>query len=80
MLEIPTKPVALYDRSGLRRVLSAIRATSILPSQLRDLERMLPQKLPLRGTRHTMPDVVLAKGERRAHVAYFLGCVLGLIR
>jgi glycolate oxidase iron-sulfur subunit len=43
------------------------------------MERMLPHKLPLRGTRHQLPDVVLAKGERRAHVAYFLGCVQGVM-
>ena len=79
LLEILTKPVALYDRSGLRRLLGAIRATNILPAQLRDMERMLPHRLPLRGTRHQIPDLVLARGERRAHVAYFLGCVQGVM-
>jgi glycolate oxidase iron-sulfur subunit len=79
LLEAITKPVALYDRSGLRKVVNAVKATNILPSQLRDMERMLPHNLPLRGTRHQLPDVVPAKGERRAHVAYFLGCVQGVM-
>jgi glycolate oxidase iron-sulfur subunit len=79
LLEALTKPVALYDRTGLRRVVNGVRVTSVLPSQLRDMERMLPHNLPLRGTRHQLPDVVLAKGERRAHVAYFLGCVQGVM-
>jgi glycolate oxidase iron-sulfur subunit len=79
LLEALTKPVALYDRSGLRRVVNALHATSILPSQLRDMERMLPHNLPLRGTRHQIPDVVPAKGEPRARVAYFLGCVQGVM-
>jgi glycolate oxidase iron-sulfur subunit len=79
LLELLTKPVAIYDRSGIRRVANAFRITGALPSQLRDMERMLPGKLPLRGTRHTLPDVVQAKGERRAHVAYFLGCVQGVM-
>ena len=79
LLEALTKPVALYDRSGLRKVVESLGATRILPSQLRDMERMLPHNLPLRGTRHVLPDVVLAKGERRAHVAYFLGCVQGVM-
>ncbi len=79
LLELLTKPVAAYERSGLRKVANASQVTSILPSQLRDMERMLPDKLPLRGTRHTLPDVVLAKGEKRAHVAYFLGCVQGVM-
>jgi glycolate oxidase iron-sulfur subunit len=79
LLELVTKPVALYDRTGLRRAANAVRVTKALPSQLRDMERMLPHRLPLRGTRHQLPDVVLAKGERRAHVAYFLGCVQGVM-
>jgi glycolate oxidase iron-sulfur subunit len=79
LLEAVTKPVALYDRTGLRKVVNAVGATRVLPSQLRDMERMLPNRLPLRGTRHQLPDVVLAKGERRAHVAYFLGCVQGVM-
>jgi len=79
LLELITKPVALYDRTGLRKAVNAVGATKILPSQLRDMERMLPNKLPLRGTRHQLPDVVPARGERRAHVAYFLGCVQGVM-
>jgi glycolate oxidase iron-sulfur subunit len=79
LLEMLTKPVALYDRTGLRKAVNAIRATRVLPSQLRDMERMLPHRLPLRGTRHILPDVVLARGERRAHIAYFLGCVQGVM-
>lgn len=79
LLEALTKPVALFDRTGLRKAVNAVGATSILPSQLRDMERMLPHNLPLRGTRHQIPDVTLAKGERRAHVAYFLGCVQGVM-
>ncbi|MFN2225749.1 MAG: (Fe-S)-binding protein [Anaerolineae bacterium] len=79
VLELLTKPVAAYERSGLRRLVNAVGATRILPAQLRDMERMLPNKLPLRGTRHTLPAVVPAKGERRARVAYFLGCVQGVM-
>jgi glycolate oxidase iron-sulfur subunit len=77
LLEMLTKPVAVYERSGLRKVVNAVGVTKILPSQLRDMERMLPNHIPLRGKRHTLPDVVLARGERRAHVAFFLGCVEG---
>lgn len=79
LLELITKPVALYERSGLRKAVNAIRATRILPSQLRDMERMLPNQLPLRGTRHQLPALVPARGERRARVAYFLGCIQGVM-
>lgn len=79
LLELLTKPVAFYERSGLRKAANTMGVTKVLPSQLRDMERMLPQKLPLRGTRHQLPDVVVARGERRAHIAYFLGCVQGVM-
>jgi len=79
VLELLTKPVALYERSGLRRLVNALGATRVLPSQLRDMERMLPNHLPLRGTRHQLKRMVPARGERRAQVAYFLGCVQGVM-
>jgi glycolate oxidase iron-sulfur subunit len=79
VLELLTKPVAFYERSGVRKAANALGVTNALPSQLRDMERMLPQKLPLRGTRHQLPSVVAARGERRAHIAYFLGCVQGVM-
>jgi glycolate oxidase iron-sulfur subunit len=77
VLELLTKPVAAYERSGLRKVVNAVGATRLLPAQLRDMEAMLPNHIPLRGARHTLPDVVLARGEKRARVAFFLGCVEG---
>jgi glycolate oxidase iron-sulfur subunit len=79
LLEAITKPVVWYDRTGLRKAVNAIGATKILPAQLRDMERMLPDRLALRGARHQIPNVVEAKGERRAHVAYFLGCIQGVM-
>jgi glycolate oxidase iron-sulfur subunit len=79
LLEMLTKPVALYERSGLRRVANGLGVTRILPAQLRDMERMLPSRLPLRGMRHQFPAEVPARGERRARVAYFLGCVQGVM-
>jgi glycolate oxidase iron-sulfur subunit len=79
VLEAITRPVALFDRTGLRRAVNTIGATNVLPPQLRDMERMLPHNLPLRSTRRQIPDVTLATGERRAHVAYFLGCVQGVM-
>jgi glycolate oxidase iron-sulfur subunit len=79
VLELLTKPVALYERSGLRKLVNALGATRVLPGQVRDMERMLPDKLPLRGVRHQLPHLVPAKGEKRATVAYFLGCVQGVM-
>jgi glycolate oxidase iron-sulfur subunit len=79
VLEAVTKPVAWYERSGLRKAVNAVGVTKVLPSQLRDMERMLPNHLPLRGARHRLPGQVAARGERRARVAYFLGCMQGVM-
>lgn len=79
LLELMTRPVALYDRSGLRKVVNMVRVTGLLPAQLRDMERMLPGHLALRVARQQIPDVMPARGERRAHVAYFLGCIQGVM-
>jgi glycolate oxidase iron-sulfur subunit len=79
LLELMVKPVALYDRSGLRRAINGVGLTRLLPAQLRDMERMLPRHLPLRGARHQIPELVPARGERRAHAAYFLGCIQGVM-
>lgn len=79
LLEAFTRPVMLYDRSGLRRVVNRVGITKILPKQLRDMERMLPNRMSVRVARRRIPAVVKAKGERRASVAYFLGCIQGVM-
>ena len=42
LVEMLTKQVALYYRSGVRRQVNAVGATKLLPAQLRDMERLLP--------------------------------------
>jgi len=79
LLEAFTRPVMLYDRSGLRKVVNRVGVTKILPKQLRDMERMLPNRMSVRVARRRIPVMVKAKGERRATVAYFLGCIQGVM-
>jgi len=79
LLEALTWLLRVYDRTGLRKAVNAIGANKLLPSQLRDLERMLPHRLPWRSTRHRLPDAIAGEGQRRARVAYFLGCLQGIM-
>ena len=79
LLEALTCLLAFYDRSGLRKAADMIGANRLLPPQLQDLERMLPHRLPWRGSRRQLPDVVAGKGQHRARVAYFLGCLQGIM-
>ncbi|MGQ9584537.1 MAG: (Fe-S)-binding protein [Anaerolineae bacterium] len=77
-LELATLPLRLYSRLGLKHAVERLGLTRLLPAQLRDMERMLPP-LPARPLRQTLPEVTPARGERKARVGFFLGCVQSLI-
>ncbi|MGQ9593754.1 MAG: (Fe-S)-binding protein [Anaerolineae bacterium] len=77
-MEWATLPLRLYTRLGLRRVVEGLGLERLLPAQLRDMERMLPN-LPARPLRQTLPEVTPAKGERKRRVGFFLGCVQSLM-
>lgn len=77
-LEWATLPLRLYQRLGLRWLANTLRITRLLPSQLRDLERQLPQ-LSARPLRGRIPAVTPAAGERKRRVGFFLGCAQNLL-
>ncbi len=77
-LELATCPLRLYERLGVRRLVNALGADDMLPTQMRDMEAMLPH-LPQRPLRHTLPEVIRARGEPRYRVGFFLGCVQSLM-
>jgi glycolate oxidase iron-sulfur subunit len=77
-MEWGTLPLRLYQNLGLRWVANRFRVTRLLPSQLRDLERQLPQ-VPGRPLRARLPEVTPAAGERRRRVGFFLGCAQNLL-
>jgi len=56
-MEWGTLPLRLYQKLGLRRLANALRVTRVLPAQLRDLERQLPQ-VPGRPLRNRLPEVM----------------------
>jgi glycolate oxidase iron-sulfur subunit len=72
-MELATLPLRLYQALGIRRLAYKLRLTRLLPSQLRDMEAMLPH-LPQRPLLHTLPEVTPARGEARYRVGFFLGC------
>jgi glycolate oxidase iron-sulfur subunit len=77
-MEVATLPLRLYQRLGIRRLTYALGLTRILPSQLRDLEAMLPH-LPQRPLRHVLPQVTEARGQAKYRVGFFLGCAQSLL-
>src|SRR5438094_7553983 len=58
----------LYVKSGLRRLLHALRLTSLLPARIAQLEKLMPE-VSVRALRAKLPEFTPATGERRARVA-----------
>jgi glycolate oxidase iron-sulfur subunit len=77
-MEAATLPLRVYQGSGMRWLVYALRLNRLLPAQLRDLEAMLPH-LPQRPLRSVLPAFTLAKGMPQRRVGFFLGCAQSLL-
>jgi glycolate oxidase iron-sulfur subunit len=64
----------LYQWSGLQRLVRASGALRLLPASLAASEALLPT-LPPAGRGGALPEVVPARGARRARVGFLHGCV-----
>ena len=65
-------PARIAQRTGLLVLMKSLGLTRLLPGKLRHLVEMLP---PARPAEPELPEFLPAKGERRARVAMFTGCV-----
>jgi glycolate oxidase iron-sulfur subunit len=77
-MEAATLPLRIYERSGIRKLIYQLRLTRLLPSQIRDLEAMLPH-LPQRPLWQVLPEKTDAYGQSRFRVGFFLGCAQNLL-
>lgn len=80
-VEWAMKPVRLYQRIGLQRLVRASRLLGRLPGRLGVLgfmDELLP-RLPGRPLRRELAEVTPARGERRYRVGFFLGCVMNVV-
>jgi glycolate oxidase iron-sulfur subunit len=77
-LELGTLPLRWFERLGLRRLAERLQLARLLPLQLRDMVRMLPQ-VPAQPLRVDVPEVTPATGTKRYTVGFFLGCVQSLL-
>ncbi len=78
VMTLGTLPLRLYQRLGLQKVFYALGLNRVLPSQLRDMERMVP-RLPARPLHTVLPEITPARGETRYRVGFFLGCIQSLM-
>lgn len=72
-LHLAAALLRLYQRSGAQAIARKLR---LIPSALRDSEALLP---PLPDRFSTVGRVALAQGEKRGHVAFLVGCIMGTV-
>ena len=68
----------LYQRTGLQRLVRGSGVLRLLPAGLAASEALLPP-LPSRGRGGALPEVVPARGPRRARVGLLHGCVQDVV-
>ncbi len=78
LMEASMLPFRLYERWGLRGLAHRMGVLKVLPTQLQDMEHMLPT-LPGRPLRRVLPPVTPAIGQKNRRIAFFLGCFQSLI-
>ena len=72
-LRAMTGPLALYQRTGLQRMVRSLGLTKLLPGRVSAMERLLPP-IPSNDTRE-LPERIAATGDTRRRVGLLLGCV-----
>jgi glycolate oxidase iron-sulfur subunit len=74
LLRAVARGLRLYQRSGLQRLVRASGILRVLPGGFAAAEALLPT-LPPAGGGGALPEVVPARGPRRARVGFLHGCV-----
>lgn len=82
-MEAATLPLRLYEMLGIRRLTYMLGILKLFPSQLRDMESMLPH-LPQRPLRQKLPEVTnphspIPDTHSPIRVGFFLGCAQSLM-
>ena len=73
-LRVLLRPMGLYQKSGLQKVVRSLGFLKQLSPQLAAMEAMLPA-IPPQAFQDTMPECIPAQGEKRYRVGMLLGCV-----
>lgn len=68
------RPVGLYQKTGLQKLVRSIGFLQQVSPQLAAMEAMLPPLSP-QAFQDTLPEVIPAQGSRRYRVGLLLGCV-----
>ncbi|BAZ88363.1 (Fe-S)-binding protein [Dolichospermum compactum] len=74
LLRILLFPLLVYQKLGISKVLQATGLIKAISPRLAAMESILPE-ITLRSFQDNLPDIILAKGEKRYRVGVILGCV-----
>lgn len=70
--------IAFYQRSGLKRLFHRLGILRLLPTPLREMEKILPQ-VNSRGVRKYLGSTIPAQGKKRSRVGFFYGCIMDIV-
>lgn len=73
-LRLLLRPLGLYQKSGLQKLVRSLGILPQLSPQLAAMESMLPP-IPPQAFQDTLPEVIPAVGTKRYRVGLLLGCV-----
>lgn len=68
------RPLSLYQKLGVQRLVRSLGFLPRISSQLAAMEAMLPPISP-QAFQDTLPEIIPAQGEKRYRVGMLLGCV-----
>ncbi len=77
-LELAALPLRIYQKTGLRTLARKIGLLKLLPKRLRFMEALAPDGLTT-PFRKVIPETIPARGEEKARVGYFLGCMMSIM-
>ncbi|ATC66236.1 hypothetical protein CMV30_18615 [Nibricoccus aquaticus] len=78
LLRLAGRLLWLYQVTGFQRAFRKLRLTSLLPKRIRELEPSTP-KIQRHFSDTLIPEITLARGEKRYRVALLTGCVQDLV-
>src|SRR5699024_11008884 len=70
-----TNFIGIYQRSGLQKIVRKTKATSLLPKQLNEMEKVLPN-IPTNKKLKNRPHVLPNQTKETYRVAFFSGCLM----
>ncbi|MHB1652754.1 MAG: (Fe-S)-binding protein [Desulfitobacteriaceae bacterium] len=78
LLQASFSLLKLYQKSGLKRLLTRTGLIEQLPDKISAAAKIMPD-VSQRPARERIPEFIQAAGEKKFRVAYFLGCATNLI-